>query len=157
MNVTLTVISALACGLVTGLLYGFSVMVMPAFNEVPPDNGVAVMQAVNRVANRNPLFLLVFVGSAGLAVAMIVMSVVDWGAPGHLFALLGGVVYLFGVIGVTAVFHIPRNNALAAFGNDGVAANAYWPTYLNSWTAGNHVRTALGVAGTALMILAVVR
>ena len=50
---TLTLITALGCGLVAGILYAFSSSVMKALARLPSAQGIAAMQSIN-VAVFNP-------------------------------------------------------------------------------------------------------
>ncbi|MBW0117287.1 DUF1772 domain-containing protein [Pseudonocardia sp. KRD-169] len=115
---------------------------MTALGRLPGGDGAAAMRAINS-AVLNPLFLGVFLGT-GVLCAALVVAVVVTGGPAHV--AVAGVVYLVGVIGVTAVVNVPLNDALAAGGVD-------WPGYLARWTAWNHVRTvAATVALVALLV-----
>jgi uncharacterized membrane protein len=137
----LSVVAAAGSGLMAGLFFVFSVAVMPAFARVPVPAGIAVMQAIN-VTIVNPLFLVVFVGTALVGVASAVA------APDPLH-LAGAACYLIGSIGVTAAVNIPLNNALDRVATDDADGVRAWQDYLPRWTAWNHVRA---VACTAAMI-----
>jgi uncharacterized membrane protein len=52
------------------------------------------------------------------------------------------------------VYHVPRNDALAAVDPDSAEAERVWSRYLTEWTAANHVRTIAGVAAAALLTVA---
>jgi uncharacterized membrane protein len=47
------------------------------------------------------------------------------------------------------VFNVPLNNRLAACGPE--QAQQMWPAYQRAWLRWNHVRTAIGAVGTALL------
>ena len=66
----------------------------------------------------------------------------------------GSLLYLLGVIGVTALFNIPLNDTLAHMGADSIEASAFWHRYLAAWTIWNHVRAAAALAGTAAFLFA---
>ena len=46
-------------------------------------------------------------------------------------------------------FNVPRNEALAKLAPADPNAASLWATYLSSWTAWNHVRTAASLAAAA--------
>lgn len=65
----LSLLAALACALVAGLFLGFSSFVMRALGERPPAEGVAAMQAINRVILRSA-FIALFLLATLLAAAL---------------------------------------------------------------------------------------
>ena len=149
-----TFAAALGCGLMAGLLFAFSAFVMTALGRVPPAEGIRAMQTIN-VAIVTPVFLVVFLGTlAASIVAAIGASSPHVSPEVSRLLLAGSACYVIGVIGVTAVFNIPRNNTLAGMNPDSAEAALYWLQYLSSWTAWNHVRTAAAIAGTAAFVLA---
>ena len=137
--------AALGCGLVAGVFFAFSAFVMRAFARLPPGEGIAAMQSVN-VAVLNPLFLTVFVGTAVVSLLAVISAFLRWNEPGAGYLLTGGLLYLIGTFLVTAAFNVPRNEALAAVAPADPASASLWASYLSSWTAWNHVRTAAALA-----------
>jgi len=59
----LPLLTLLGCGLMAGLFFIFSVCIMKALGQLPPEKGIAAMQFIN-VVIVNPLFMLVFLGTA---------------------------------------------------------------------------------------------
>ena len=55
---------------------------------------------------------------------------------------------------LTIVFHVPRNDALAAVAMQDPGAVEAWRHYIQVWTAGNHVRTLSSAAAGLLLTLA---
>jgi uncharacterized membrane protein len=139
----LAVVAATGCGLMSGLLFAFSLVVMRALRELPPEQGMSTMQRIN-VLIIHPLFLLLFLGTA-LACAALLL----WPGKAPWALSLGASAYLLGPVGVTLAFNVPLNNRLAALHCD--QATVEWPPYVSAWLRWNHVRTAIGVAGTALL------
>ncbi|RYG61928.1 hypothetical protein EON80_23575, partial [bacterium] len=76
----LTVAAVCGCGLMAGLFFVFSVAVMRALGALPPEKGMAAMQSIN-VSILNPIFLIVFMGTALLCAALLVMALLNWQAP----------------------------------------------------------------------------
>jgi uncharacterized membrane protein len=70
---TITLVAALACGLMAGLFFAFSVAVMKALARLPSAEGIGAMQSIN-VAIINPLFLAVFFGTAAACVLVMIAS-----------------------------------------------------------------------------------
>lgn len=59
----LTFVSALGCGLVSGIFFAFSTFIMRALARLPPAEGIAAMQSIN-VAVINRWFFAAFFGTA---------------------------------------------------------------------------------------------
>ena len=149
----LTLIAALGCGLVAGVFYAFSTFVMKALARLTAAQGIAAMQSIN-ITVINPLFMGAFFGTAAACVLVVVFSLLRWSGPETVYLLIGGLVYLIGTILVTIAFNVPRNDALAAV--DPASANGarLWASYVTSWTAWNHVRTAAALAAAVLLTFA---
>jgi uncharacterized membrane protein len=73
-------ITTLGCALMAGLFFVFSNTIMRALAQRPANEGIAAMQAIN-IAIVNPLFLLVFLGTAVGCVLVIIFSLLRWGNP----------------------------------------------------------------------------
>ncbi len=148
-----TLVSAFGCGLVAGTFFAFSTFVMKALGNLPPPQGIAAMQSINVVVI-NRWFMTAFFGTAGVCVAVMIVSLQRWHDPGTAYSLAGGVLYLVGTVLVTILFNVPRNNALAAVAPHTSEAAALWASYLSGWTAWNHVRTIAALAASALFTIA---
>jgi uncharacterized membrane protein len=144
---------AIGCGLMAGLFFAFSAAVMPALRRLQPSSGLAAMQAINR-SILNPLFMLVFVGTALVAAALAVSTAWTWDDGGAALRLAGGLCYLIGVFGLTAAYHVPRNNAIDTLDPSNEASVAKWSTYLAEWVPWNHVRAAASTASLVLFVIA---
>jgi uncharacterized membrane protein len=53
----------------------------------------------------------------------------------------------------TALFNVPRNDALARAAPADPESAGRWADYLATWTAWNHVRSAASLAALALLII----
>ena len=149
---TITLVAALGCGLMAGLFFAFSVSVMKALARLPSAGGIAAMQFIN-VAIINPVFLAAFFGTAAVCVLVIIASLLRWRAPGALYLLIGGALYLVGTFFVTLVFNVPKNNALASVAPADPEGASLWTDYLSKWTAWNHVRAAAALAAAASLTI----
>jgi uncharacterized membrane protein len=119
---------------------------MPALARLSPAQGVLAMQSIN-VTAVTPPFMSVFFGTAGLAVLATVLAGDSW------LLWLGSALYVFGVIGLTAVCNVPRNNALAGVAPGDAETALHWARYVSEWTAWNHVRTAAALGAAVSFIL----
>jgi uncharacterized membrane protein len=149
-------VSALGTGLMAGFFFAFSILVMKALGAIQPAQGISAMQSINVVVI-NPWFMTPFMGMAVLSGIMIITAIVRWSEPGAAYILAGGLLYSLGTFGVTMLFNVPRNNALAAVVPTSAEGAALWADYLVSWTQWNHVRTIAALASAAAFTLALMR
>ncbi|NHN31467.1 anthrone oxygenase family protein [Paenibacillus agricola] len=150
---SLTFFSAIGSGVVAGLFFAFSVFVMTALARLPSAQGIAAMQSIN-VAILNPLFGLVFAGTALACVILSITSFFRWGEAGAIYLLAGSLIYIVGSILVTLVFNVPLNDMLAAVDPNSAEGADLWRRYITSWTAWNHVRTVATLAALTSFIIA---
>lgn len=138
----LALVATVGSGVMAGLLFAFSNVMMRALAQLPPPTGLEAMQRIN-VAIVNPLFLTIFLGTAlvSAVIAAITAVVPD---QGWLFG--ASLAYLFGVFGVTMARNVPLNNALAA--TPGADAATRWPAYVTVWQRWNHLRTVAAIGAT---------
>ncbi len=150
----LTFAAVLGSGLVAGIFFAFSSFVMRALGQLPENQGIAAMKAIN-VTVINPWFFLAFFGT-GAVCLLVVLLVLGSAAGTHRTYLLAGcALYLLGCLLVTVAFNVPLNNRLAASADPGSSgAEALWANYLSRWTLWNHVRTAASLAAAGLFAMA---
>src|SRR4030095_13450430 len=135
-----------------GLFFVFSCGVMRALRSLPPPCGIAAMQSIN-VVIINPIFLSVFLGTAGLSgLAMIPAFRRREAETGETVA--ASALYLIGVLFATMRFNVPLNNALARVSPQSTDAAPVWSDYLSRWTAWNHLRTVAALAAALSFALA---
>jgi len=149
----LKLFSALGCGLVAGVFFAFSTFVMSALARLQPTQGIAAMQSINITAI-NPLFMTALFGTAAACIILAVSSLLRWHQPGATYLLLGSLLYLVGTVGVTIVFNVPLNDALARVNPDSPDGASLWASYLANWTFWNHVRTVAALAAGASLTIA---
>ncbi|MDZ7881678.1 MAG: anthrone oxygenase family protein [Mycobacterium sp.] len=137
----LTVVTAVGSVAVGGLFYAFSTFVMRGLNRTAPAEAAVAMRGINSEAQANAPFLVLFLGTGVLAVALGVTAIIN--QDGYLLA--GTVLALLPTV-VTIAFNVPLNNRLEA-GLD-------WASYLGLWTAWNHVRTVTALLGGVLLVIA---
>jgi uncharacterized membrane protein len=146
--------SAIGCGLLAGLYFSFSTFIMTALGRIDQASGVAAMNAINTAILKS-LFMPIFLGTTLASLALAILGVVHWGAPGAAGMFAGGAVYVVGMFVVTMMFNVPLNNALAATDPANAEASRVWARYVKDWTAWNHVRTLACTAASALFIFAI--
>lgn len=149
----LKLLAALGCGLIAGVFFAFSTFVMKALAQQPPAQGITAMQSIN-ITVINSWFMIAFLGTGVVCLVLIVSSFLRWQQPDAACVLVSALFYLIGCFGVTAVFNVPLNDALAvANPNDTEGANL-WARYLTNWTFWNHVRAIAAFIAAALFTMA---
>ncbi len=149
---TAAVVSSSAVG---GLFCAFSTLVMKGLDRTEPAEAIAAMRGINAEAQANAPFLMLFAGSALLALGVGIAAVVTRSQPGTGYVLAGAALALVAFI-VTMAFNVPLNDLLDAVDPSGLsAADALreWRAYLGPWTAWNHVRTAAPLLGSVLLLV----
>jgi uncharacterized membrane protein len=146
----LTIISAVGAATAAGAFFTFSTFTIRGLKRLPPSQGAAAMQSINRQAP-TPAFMLVLFGTG---VACLLLGVDSIRHLDEAFAkqrLIASGIYLVGVIGLTIGYHVPRNNLLDAVDPASADGVAYWATYLTEWVRLNHVRTIAPLITSVLL------
>ena len=151
----LTILAALGSAIIGGAMYAFSSFIMSGLDRATPSHAVAAMNGLNVTAVRAP-FMIPFIGTGLLSVALVVVGLVRWGRPESLPLIAGGVLYLVAFV-VTIAYNVPRNDALALVDPASPEAAARWASYYREWLVGNHVRTVAALAAAGAFVTALVR
>lgn len=142
----------MSSGLIAGLLYGWTVSVIPGLRRLPDTTYIATMQNINR-AIINPAFIVPFMGlPIGLTAGAIARFRRGDTRQGWLMAGAAAT-YAAGVLGVTIGRNVPLNNALEVFDPTSASETAiaeYRHGYESSWNRWHNLRTAASVASFAL-------
>lgn len=158
---TALTLATLLCSLVAGFLFAFAVVVMPGFRVLDDRAFIRAFQVVDRVIqNGQPLFVLVWVGSA---IALIAAAAIDYGQldrTGRL-ALAGlSLVYILGVQVPTVTVNVPLNNALQAVDTrslDDAGAASARARFEPRWNRWNVIRTVLAIVTSAGLLVLIGR
>jgi len=145
-QMAMTFASLLGAALVAGTFFAFSSFVMPALRALAGVRGLEAMQQINRSV-LNTWFLGVFMGTAILSLAMIVVAAMERSVAAW-WSLGAAASYLVGTFGVTVVCNVPLNNRLERVDAASEIAESAWITYARAWTRWNHVRTIASAAAT---------
>lgn len=151
----MTLILAAGSGLMAGVFYAFSVIVMRALKRVSPAVGIEVMQVINVVVI-NPWFMIIFLGSALGSAVLTVVALLGKGETEPILTIIGGLLYLVGTFLVTMIFNVPRNNALDAAIPDSIQGAQLWERYLSEWTVWNTVRSVAALLASIALTLALI-
>jgi len=147
-----TLVAALGSGTVGGVFFAFSNFIMQALARLPPAQGIAAMQAIN-ITVINRWFMGALFGTALVCLVLVGASFFARNIPGSSVRIMGCVIYVVGTIVVTMICNVPRNDALAEIHPESLEAIEVWTSYLQGWTAWNHVRTVASLLAAALLVL----
>lgn len=142
--------------LIAGLLYAYSCSVNIGLGQLPDAEYISAMQAINR-AIQNPLFFISFMGTLFL---LPLSTYLHYGQPvsTRFWLLLAAtVVYILGVIGVTALGNVPLNNMLESFNLKAASLNdmaQQRSKFENAWNQFHTIRTWAAVLVLVLTIVA---
>ena len=76
------IVSALSCGLVTGFILTYAIVVMPGLSKLTDRNFLRAFQVTDEIIQNNqPLFMLIWVGSIISVMSTIFTSLVYVGIP----------------------------------------------------------------------------
>jgi uncharacterized membrane protein len=151
-----TLVTAVGCAVLAGVFFAFSAFVMAGLDRLPPTQGVAAMQSINRTALRPPL-MIALVGVAVLCVGLAVWALSSLGDRRAVLTLAGAVAYVVGAIGVTRAASVPLNDELDRVDATSPSAAGAWDHYFGAWMAWNHVRGLLCAVGAMLLTVALAR
>jgi len=150
--------SALLCSLVAGFLFAYAVVIMPGIKHLNDRDFLRAFQITDRVIQNNqPLFILVWLGSAIALVAAMALGFGRLTGVELYLLFCAGAAYVLGVQVPTVVLHLPLNNRLQTLDLTAmdeselqVARTAFEPR----WNRSNVSRTLIAVVvSAALMVL----
>jgi len=149
-------LSVLLSALITGLLYGYACSVNPGLSKLTDCEYLKAMQSINKEI-LNPYFFVSFAGT------LFILPIATWYSKSHasptsFYLLLAAtVIYIAGVIGITALGNIPLNNGLAKFNiltADTTSLAQQRAAFESGWNKFHLVRTMFSILTTALAIAA---
>lgn len=98
--------------------------------------------------------MMAFFGTGAACILLAVSSLLRWHQPGAAYLLVGSLLYLVGTVGVTIVFNVPLNDALATVEPSSTDGASLWVSYLANWTNWNHIRAAAAITAAASLTIA---
>ena len=141
-------------GLVAGIFFAFSTFVMRTLGQLPENQGIAAIKAIN-VKVLNTWFFLAFFGTGAVCLRVAFLALGSGAGTHRAYLLAVRALYLVGCLLVTVAFNLPLNNRPASAEPDSPGAEALWAHYLSSrWTLWNHVSTAASLAAAGLFATA---
>jgi uncharacterized membrane protein len=141
--------SVIGCGLMAGVYFAFSTFIMTSFARIAPAAGIAAMNAIN-IDIVKSVFMPLFFGTTLAAAVLAGLALFRWGSLGSMAVLIGGVIYVIGMLGTTLIFNVPLNDALATVDPSSREGANVWARYVQDWTFWNHVRLTASIVASVL-------
>jgi uncharacterized membrane protein len=148
----LAIAALVGAGLNAGVFFSFSTFTMSGLKRLSPAAGAAAMQEINREAPKAPLMSLFF-GTAIVSIALIVTESGNLDEVAARYQVAAGALFLVGVILLTGMYHVPRNNKLDRLDPESSNGQRYWEIYRHQWVRMNHVRTIAPAVAAVLLAL----
>ena len=140
-------LSILSCSLVTGFIFTYAIIVMPGLSKLSDKEFLKAFQATDAVIqNKQPIFMLTWVGSILSVLSLILISITYVGLSETWLIVLVTLIYLFGVQGVTILIHLPLNNQIQKLNLEKLKDENLKNERLNfetKWNFFNNIRTTI--------------
>lgn len=150
------IISGTLTGLIAGILYAFSVSVIPALRSINAKEHIAAMQAIN-IKIINPAFMLSFLGPS---VLLPLAAYLHRGGAQFPLLIAAAALHIIGVNGVTIVGNVPLNNGLEKVNlavlseTEAEQTRQAYQGLGASWMRMHNLRTLAAMAATTLVFIA---
>jgi len=150
------VLAILLCTLVSGLLFGFAVVVMPGVAKLSDRDFLLAFKHMDGIIQNNqPLFILVWVGSILSVLVSAILGTMDLSGQEAVLLWIGCGWYLLGVQLPTIVFNIPLNNTIQALEIDKLNESELTNSRVNfeaKWNRWNDIRTINGIIAVSTFL-----
>ena len=155
------ILSTFLCSLVAGFLFAYAIVVMPGIKNLNDRGFLRAFQVTDRIIQNNqPIFLLVWVGSAIAIIVSAFYGLRTLQGIDFILLALTTLAYVLGVQVLTIVINLPLNNKLQTLNIDvlsdtdiKVARNEFEPR----WNRSNLIRTTIACCVSALLIILLYR
>ena len=156
LDITL-IFSILFCSLVSGFIFTYAIVVMPGFSNLNNKDFLRAFQVTDaEIQNKQPLFMFIWMGSIVAILSTIVVSLVSIGLSKAWLIVLIGIVYLFGVHGITVTIHIPLNNHIQNINIEKLNEKSIADERINfekRWNFFNYIRTAVAISTSFSLLI----
>lgn len=152
-------LTAASVGLSAGLLFAYSVSVNPGLAATADDVYLSAMQAINK-AIQNPAFFTVYFSPLILLPLSCRLSYKAAPTAGFTLIAIAGLLYVAGVIGVTAAANVPLNNLLDAVQVKGATAGELRRQRLlfeGPWNRWHALRTVAASLSFVLLLVSLLK
>lgn len=140
-------LSILSCSLVTGFIFTYAIIVMPGLSKLSDKEFLKAFQVTDAVIqNKQPIFMVIWVGSIVSVLSLILISIVYVGLSETWLIVLVALIYLMGVQGITILIHLPLNNQIQKLNLEKLNDENLKNERLNfeiKWNFFNNIRTTI--------------
>jgi len=154
----LLITATLLCTLNAGFLFAFAVVVMPGLKALDDSEFIRAFQKIDGIIQHGqPLFMLVWVGSAVALLFAAVLGFSRLEQPEFGALIIACLAYFIGVQLSTIRVNIPLNNqlqALDSFTEDSATLTKARLNFESRWNKWNRCRTLVAV-GVSMMLIAI--
>lgn len=154
-------LSALLCSLVAGLVLTFAIVVMPGIKTMGDLDFLKSFKAMDRVIQNNqPIFMLVWLGSALVLLASTVLGIGRLAGLDRVLLVVACAIYIFGVQVPTVAINVPLNNHLQSQDLDSMTEPELRATiekFESRWLQWNSIRTVIAILTTVLLLVLLIR
>lgn len=151
----ITATGTLLTGLIAGLMFSFSVAIIPGLTRLPNAGYLQSFQNIN-ASILNPVFLFTFIVPA---ILLPLATVLLYRQSGNawIWMLSAAIIYIIAVFGVTIGGNVPLNEALAKTDLSAASADslpAIRAAFEPGWNKLHAIRTIANIIASALSIYA---
>ena len=150
-------LSIMFCSLVAGLLFGFTVVVMPGIAKLPDKEFLLAFKYMDGIIqDEQPLFILVWGGSILSVIITSVLGIMNLSGTHFYLLMIASVLYLLGVQLPTFRFNITLNNSLQNLDIEGLEdteAAIFRTGFETPWNRWNRLRTANAIIAVLMLLL----
>ena len=150
------VLSAFLCALVAGFLFAFAIVIMPGIKKLADGEFIRAFQVMDRIIQNNqPIFLLVWLGSAVVLIVALALGFARLDGPGLILLTIATLFYLFGVQLPTVIVNVPLNNKLQTLDvekTDDAGLRSARDEFEPRWNQWNSIRTVISSLVSLILI-----
>jgi len=134
---------------------------MPGLSKLSDKEFLKAFQTTDAVIqNKQPIFMLIWVGSIVSVLSLILISIAYVGLSETWLIVLVAIIYLLGVQGITILIHLPLNNQIQKLNLEKLKDENLKNERLNfetKWNFFNNIRTTIAffVSLTLLIVLTI--
>ena len=154
-------LSAFLCSLVAGFLFAYAIVVMPGIKNLDDKPFIKAFQVTDRIIqDNNPIFLLVWVGSAVSLIVCAISGYAKLQGVDLILLLLATISYIVGVQASTIVVHLPLNNGLQKYDVENMGEKELRTAragFEPRWNRSNNIRTVIACCVSFLLILLAIK